>query len=82
MAPGYFQATARATLTPGGFSTVCRNQQEGRRPEGGRVDPLGDVDGVGELVDVLEGPLDPVKDAPHDSWASLKVIWYRVVGCV
>ena len=28
---------------------------------------LGDVDGVGQLVDVLQRTLDPVKNASHDT---------------
>lgn len=39
--------------------------------EGSYVDAPGDVDALGEVVDVLQGPLDTVKDGAHDARAQL-----------
>ena len=37
----------------------------------GRVDALGDVDALGQFADVLQRPLDSVKDGAHDAGAEL-----------
>ena len=39
--------------------------------EGSDVDTSGDIDTLCEVIDVLQGSLDTVKDGPHDSWAQL-----------
>lgn len=39
--------------------------------QGSDVDSSGDVDALCEVVDVLQGSLDTVKDGPHDSWTQL-----------
>jgi hypothetical protein len=41
-----------------------------------RVNALWDVDTVGHLVDVLERPLDSIKDGAHDSRAEFHREWF------
>ena len=39
--------------------------------QGSDVDPSGDIDALGEVVDVLQRPLDAVEDGAHDAGAQL-----------
>ena len=39
---------------------------------GGSWGHLGNIDRVGQFIDVLQGTLDSVKNTPHDTWKSIE----------